>query len=467
MFSAAGHDYLSVPVFLGLGATGRVAVTLVPLVMPEAGESLKIVGSWNNFSRRRGQPMVRRSDGAYEWRGVSRESTVSYQLLGLGASFRGVPGTQADRFEADRWLATRAVLDVEPGEITIVFDPAQLPARITGASPKVQWRAANAFLDRVFAVDHLELAWDESETEGAADGDGNRESRKERAREFFRLRQILRDDPEPRVRAAAGGSLLRLLDCDEAADTEIRGLLDEVITTVPPESRAWAIQPSIAYTVGGLNIEDPADLVRRFYANPDRRVRAEALSRLVVDAKESGNSERWRERYAELRDGYADLPGVARTLRNVNPDPEIRPGRPAPAFELTDLDGGLLRLAELRGRWVLIDFWATWCKPCTDEMPWLHHAWEEYKERGLEIVSLSDDDVAEDVADFRRERWPMPWRHALVGRDELTVSDAYEVVGIPRPVLVRPDGTIAALDAGLRGAQLLETLRTLIGPGGG
>ncbi len=59
----------------------------------------------------------------------------------------------------------------------------------------------------------------------------------------------------------------------------------------------------------------------------------------------------------------------------------------------------------------------------------------------------------------------MPWRHALVGGDELTVSDAYEVAGIPRPVLVRPDGTIAAIDGELRGARLLETLRTLIAPG--
>jgi len=467
-FSAAGHASLDARALLRPGATARVDVTLVPLVLPGPDEPLKVRGSWNGFSSKRAQPMVRRGDGAYVWRGVVAESTVSYEVLGLGPNREGVPGTQADRRETSRWLTTRSMLDVAPGEITIVFDPAQLPPPAAGAAPKVRWRGRHAFLDRVFAADELRRsAWDSLEgldPAGAGEtGEGTRH-----IAQVDDLHQMFREDREAIVRAAAGAALLSLVvDALKAPEQETREVLGEVIAAVPPESPAWAIEPWIAESVAGLKLEGARDLVARFAANPNRGVRGGALTSQMAAAKEGDDRQRWRRLHAELREGYADLPRMALTLRYNDPDPAIQPGRPAPPFDLTDLDGLAVRSADLRGRWVLLDFWATWCGPCTGEMPWLHEAWKEFGGPKLELVSISLDDVPEDVREFRHGEWPMPWRNVFLGDFDHAVSESYEVRAIPRPILVGPDGTIAAVDDELRGERLARTLRRLVGTGSG
>ena len=61
--------------------------------------------------------------------------------------------------------------------------------------------------------------------------------------------------------------------------------------------------------------------------------------------------------------------------------PPIRPGQPAPAFSLPALDGGTVALDSLRGRVVLLNFWATWCKPCLDEMPAMERLYQALSDR--------------------------------------------------------------------------------------
>lgn len=64
---------------------------------------------------------------------------------------------------------------------------------------------------------------------------------------------------------------------------------------------------------------------------------------------------------------------------------------PAPDFEVTTLDGDTIRLADLRGQVVLVNFWATWCPPCRVEMPGFQDVWEDYRDRGVTIVGMSVD----------------------------------------------------------------------------
>lgn len=82
-----------------------------------------------------------------------------------------------------------------------------------------------------------------------------------------------------------------------------------------------------------------------------------------------------------------------------------RGGEPAPELVVETLDGDALRLSELRGRVVLVNFWATWCAPCRLEMPGFQRVWEDYRDDGLVIVGLSTDrGVRSDVARWVRER---------------------------------------------------------------
>jgi cytochrome c biogenesis protein CcmG/thiol:disulfide interchange protein DsbE len=83
------------------------------------------------------------------------------------------------------------------------------------------------------------------------------------------------------------------------------------------------------------------------------------------------------------------------------PVPEI--GKPIPEFTLPDLEGNTFRLSETRGSVVLVNFWATWCPPCVDEMPSLEKLYQTLEGKGLQVVAVSVDDDLEVIERFREE----------------------------------------------------------------
>ena len=95
-------------------------------------------------------------------------------------------------------------------------------------------------------------------------------------------------------------------------------------------------------------------------------------------------------------------PAATRVAADENPSdatadvPAIR-GTAAPAFELANLDGKTLRMADLKGKVVLVNFWATWCGPCLLEIPWFVEFQKEYGPKGLEIVGVSMDEEGPSV----------------------------------------------------------------------
>lgn len=90
---------------------------------------------------------------------------------------------------------------------------------------------------------------------------------------------------------------------------------------------------------------------------------------------------------------------------------------PAPEFSVTTLDGQQLSLASLKGKVILVNFWATWCPPCRAEIPEFIEAYAELKDRGLEILGFSVDDMPEaDLKSFVTKA-KMNYPVALVGQD--------------------------------------------------
>ncbi len=109
--------------------------------------------------------------------------------------------------------------------------------------------------------------------------------------------------------------------------------------------------------------------------------------------------------------------GVARTPAVASD------GRAAPDFVLTDLQGHNLRLSDLRGKAVVLNFWATWCPPCKQEIPWFVELQKRYGAEGLQVVgvSMDDDGDQKDVAKFAAEHsinYPV-----LLGKN--SVADQY------------------------------------------
>jgi peroxiredoxin len=79
------------------------------------------------------------------------------------------------------------------------------------------------------------------------------------------------------------------------------------------------------------------------------------------------------------------------------------PGHSAPDFDLTDLQGNKVKLSDLRGKAVVLNFWASWCAPCKHEIPWFVEMQKRYGGQGLQIVGISVDDDPKDVVKFAAE----------------------------------------------------------------
>jgi peroxiredoxin len=92
------------------------------------------------------------------------------------------------------------------------------------------------------------------------------------------------------------------------------------------------------------------------------------------------------------------LLGLSVAFCNKNPGPQV--GEPVPDFELPDLDGRAKRLMDFRGQVVVLNFWATWCPPCVDEMPSLEKLHGSLASKGLAVVAVSVDERFSDIVDF-------------------------------------------------------------------
>lgn len=136
-------------------------------------------------------------------------------------------------------------------------------------------------------------------------------------------------------------------------------------------------------------------------------------------------------------------------------------GSIAPEIKLADPDGNEVALSSLRGKVVLIDFWASWCGPCLREAPNLVAAYEKYKDKGFEIFGVSLDAEKEAWVSAIK-KFNLTWIHVsdLKYWESMSVA-LYGFDGIPHAVLIDKDGKVIAKN--LRGAQLEEELAKIFG----
>lgn len=146
--------------------------------------------------------------------------------------------------------------------------------------------------------------------------------------------------------------------------------------------------------------------------------------------------------------------GYHQARRNGSSTQRITQSTIAPDFSLESLDGKTMRLSDLRGKAVLLNFWATWCGPCKIEMPWFVELQKQYGSQGLQIVGVAmDDGSKEDIAKFAKDmgvNYPI-----LIGKE--SVGDAYGgVPALPQTFLIGRDGKIVDKIVGLRGKAEIE-----------
>jgi len=128
-------------------------------------------------------------------------------------------------------------------------------------------------------------------------------------------------------------------------------------------------------------------------------------------------------------------------------------GSPAPDFTLPTLGGGQVKLSDLKGRPVLINFWATWCPPCRYEMPAIEAMYQKYKEQGLVVIGVDVQEPENLVAAFVQQ-YGLTFTIALDSNGE--VSSVYRVRAFPTTYFVNPEGVIQDMHRGAMNAGMIE-----------
>ena len=142
----------------------------------------------------------------------------------------------------------------------------------------------------------------------------------------------------------------------------------------------------------------------------------------------------------------ADGPGVDVALRQLDLMKPAR-ARQAEDFTLPTPDGGSFRLSEQRGKVVLVNFWATWCPPCLEEMPAMERLWRRHKDAGFVLVAISLDTDSRKVPPFvsaRRFSFPV----AL--DPKMAIAEKYGVRALPSSFVLDREGTVTGIALGPR-----------------
>lgn len=163
------------------------------------------------------------------------------------------------------------------------------------------------------------------------------------------------------------------------------------------------------------------------------------LQRIVVETITKAQSETKATSYAEL--------GLVM-------------GKPFPELVLKTTDGGTLNTRDLKGKVVLVDYWATWCGPCVREIPTMLATYERFHAQGFEVVGISLDEDTAACAAFVAEK-KLPWKQSCDGKGwQGDAAQRFAVDSIPATFLIAKDGTLAAVD--LRGEALTAAVETAL-----
>jgi thiol-disulfide isomerase/thioredoxin len=243
--------------------------------------------------------------------------------------------------------------------------------------------------------------------------------------------------------------------------------LTEAIDKIKPDDYLWISDPlllnGLFFALGGFGkgkelLYPLLDSLIEYC--PSESMKPGLIYRGAAAAKAAEEEELLKKYIDLLLNNYPESQQAQIAIKRMGTNLKIMKGKALPFFSIVDIDRPGYRLDnnKLSGKICIVDFWATWCVPCIAQFPYLQKAYDKYRSKGLEIISISTDMEIDKVVEFRKKKWKLPWLNGFAGLDK-QIAESFEVYAIPKIILISADGTIlSASRKELEGENLEITL---------
>jgi len=460
-FTGIDHRPQTVRVLLEKPEPVFLTVRLKGHELFESLSHIRMITDFNSFSREKSLAMTVQPDGTFMATMRTKADTIAYQITGVEER-TAINGTQSDYSVVSSEGDYYSVIRVTSDSVSIIFDPAKLRNNKSNASVSFADERAlpsryYAFEQAVYSMEEpISAAFDAHMASGkkSSDFDYNYASVRSQA---LALRE---SEPDPTLKNA----WLLAAACEFRGAKQDSSFATLVLNSISPADLLWSFDPrNMTECIAGTR--EPGKhisyLQRAIDTHSDQDIKPHLIYSLLYYARSAGADSLVSTYYRKLATEFPASPSLALAKPVFDPSRSLQAGKSLPDFSAVSLDDPTVVFTKkgLLGTIYLIDFWAIWCQPCVNQIKYVSPAYERFKSKGFKVLSASFDQTPEQVAKFRKERWPMPWFHTHVklgGQDPF--AKLFEIKQIPKHVLVGADGRILAVDDGLFGEELELTL---------
>jgi thiol-disulfide isomerase/thioredoxin len=460
-FTGVDHQQIIVPLILDKPVSLNIDVQLKVNSYKNDFSKVRVIGK--NIKKE----MVKQADGTYLAEIETTEKEIKYRLSNLHKDGRNINGTHSDDYVYDGDGDYYSVIKVVDGKAKIIFDPKKLsssssPSKVIFDDPSST--TAKFYQPYKEVEDHKASFYQEYYAL----------SKGEDKKAFFTdwliwhqsLLKKANEEKDPLVKQFLFISYNNL---QANSGMATRTLGSSLMRDIDPTSILWSMNPKWLDNLRP-NPEKPNKdneyINQVLEKHPDPNVKASLLYSQLSLFDMMDKEEKGKVYYDRLVKEFGNTKWAELAKTEYGPDRKIMLGKTVPAFSFASIDMPQKQITSesFKGKFYLIDIWATWCGPCIGEMEYLHKVYEKFKGKNFEMVSISIDGSLEDVTKFRKDKWKLPWFNAFnEGGFKSEAAKLFEVRGIPRTILIDDSGKIVAIGSDLRGEKLESTLSKFLG----